>query len=467
MEQTYHDFLARKAITAPACGFAPVLPMPAAIKAFQSDIVTWACRRGRAAIFAGTGLGKTLMELTWAANVAAKTGGRVLVLTPLAVAEQTVNEAAKFGIDGVAYAADESEITTPIVVTNYDRRDKFDIADFVGVVCDESGILKDHASKTRMELTEACREVPYLLCGSATPAPNDWTELGQHSEFLGVMSAKEMLAMFFVHDGAVRANTDGEDWRLKEHAKHDFWRWVASWSVMIRHPRDLGYDDVGYDLPDLRMHQITVAANATAADGMLFALEAQTLQERLSVRRETIAERVAAAARIVAEHPGDPWLVWCNLNAEADALAAAIPGAVNVQGGDKPDVKARNLLGFCRRDPLILVSKPSIAGRGMNWQHCHRMVFVGLNDSFEQLFQAVRRCWRFGQSKPVDCYLIASNLEGAVVANLTAKERKYEEMAAAMAAHMVDLNSSALRGGRNVVSVYDPKEAMRVPTWLM
>ena len=464
--EEYDAFLASKAFMAPAMGFDPVIPMPKAMKPFQVDIVTWACRRGRAAIFAGTGLGKTLMELTWAANVAAKTGGQVLIFTPLAVAEQTVKEAKKFGIKGVAYAADEGQIKTPITITNYDRRDKFDLSQFAGIILDESGIIKDHDSRTRTDLTDACRETPYLLCGSATPAPNDWTELGQHSEFLGVMNAKEMLAMFFVHDGAVRANTDGDDWRLKSHAKADFWRWVASWAVMIRHPRDLGYDDAGYDLPPLNMHQITVRSEGKAPEGMLFAMEANTLQERIAVRKSSISDRVAAAADVVATRPDEPWLIWCNLNAEADAIKAAIAGAVNVQGSDKPEFKAKTLLGFCDGNPRVLLSKPSIAGWGMNWQHCRSMVFVGLNDSFEQLFQAVRRCWRFGQTQAVDCYLIASDLEGAVVANLQAKERKYEEMAAAMVSNMTDLTKANLVGGRRAVTVYNPTKEMKVPTWL-
>lgn len=466
MTVNYADFIANKIKAVPPSGFDPILPMPAATKPFQADIITWACRRGRAAVFAGTGLGKTLMELSWASNVAAKTGGQVLIFTPLAVAEQTVQEAIKFGIDGVSYAPDENSIKTAITVTNYDRREKFDLSQFAGVVLDESGIIKDHDSKTRTDLTEACRETPYLFCGSATPAPNDWTELGQHSEFLGVMNAKEMLAMFFVHDGAVRANAGEDDWRLKGHAQADFWRWVSSWAVMIRHPRDLGYEDAGYDLPPLRMHQITVQSSVEAADGMLFAMEANTLKERIAARKNTVSERVDAASKIVATAPDEPWLVWCNLNAEADAIARAIPGAVNVQGSDKPEFKTANLLGFCHRSPQIMVSKPSIAGRGMNWQHCNRMIFVGLNDSFESLFQAVRRCWRFGQSNPVDCYLIASDLEGAVVANLQAKERKYEEMAAAMADHMKDLCARQLRGGRQSASTYEPNIKMRVPKWL-
>jgi hypothetical protein len=462
----YLTFLDQKVRMAPAVGFDPVDSlMPAAIKPFQRDIVTWACRRGRAAVFAGTGLGKTIQELTWAQQVAEHTGGRILLFTPLAVAEQTVAEAAKFGIEGVAYAKDEASISTPIVVTNYDRRQHFDPADFAGVVLDESGIIKDHDSRTRNDLTEACRDVPYLLCGSATPAPNDWTELGQHAEFLNVMSAKEMLAMFFVHDGAVRANAE-EEWRLKRHAAADFWRWVASWSVMIRHPRDLGYDEPGYDLPPLDMRQVTVKASMAPAGGMLFPMQANTMQERLAARRDSIAERVAEAARLVAEAPDEPWLIWCNLNAEADALVKAIPGAVNVQGSDAPELKSKRLLGFARGEPRIMVSKPSIAGRGMNWQHCSRMIFVGLNDSFEQLFQAVRRCWRFGQSKPVTAYLIASDMEGAVVANLRAKEAKYEAMAEAMVEHMRDLSTAAVRGGRVSTSTYSPTQTMEVPTWL-
>jgi hypothetical protein len=462
----YLTFLDQKVRMAPAVGFDPVDSlMPAAIKPFQRDIVTWACRRGRAAVFAGTGLGKTIQELTWAQQVTEHTGGRVLLFTPLAVAEQTVAEDAKFGIDGVAYAKDEASISTPIVVTNYDRRQHFDPADFAGVVLDESGIIKDHDSRTRNDLTEACRDVPYLLCGSATPAPNDWTELGQHAEFLNVMSAKELLAVSFFHDGAVRANAE-EEWRLKRHAAADFWRWVASWSVMIRHPRDLGYDEPGYDLPPLDMRQVTVKASMAPAGGMLFPMQANTMQERLAARRDSIAERVAEAARLVAEAPDQPWLIWCNLNAEADALVKAIPGAVNVQGSDAPELKSKRLLGFARGEPRIMVSKPSIAGRGMNWQHCSRMIFVGLNDSFEQLFQAVRRCWRFGQSKPVTAYLIASDMEGAVVANLRAKEAKYEAMAEAMVEHMRDLSTAAVRGGRVSASTYSPTQTMEVPTWL-
>jgi hypothetical protein len=462
---SYADFIARKSQCAPPVGFEPNDGLPHAMKPFQRDITTWACRRGRAAIFAGTGLGKSLMEEAWASQVARHTGGEVLIFTPLAVAEQMVHEARKFGLLGVAYARDEASISSPIVITNYDRRDKFDLSRFAGVVLDESGIIKDHDSKTRIELTEGCRDTPYLLCGSATPAPNDWTELGQHSEFLGVMSAKEMLAMYFVHEGSVRANAE-EDWRLKRHAERDFWQWVASWSVMIQHPRDLGYDDPGYDLPPLHLRQVEVAVDMGPTGEMLFPMQAATLQERIAARRDSIAERVDAAAEIVRSLPSEPWLIWCNLNAEAAALAKAIPGAVNVQGSDPAEVKARHLLGFTRGEPRVLISKPSIAGRGMNWQHCANMVFVGLNDSFEQWFQAIRRCWRFGQSRDVTAYMIASEMEGAVVANLRAKERKYQAMAAAMVEHMKDLSAANVRGGRVASSPYNPTKPMELPSWL-
>ena len=465
---SYSEFLARKAIVAPPSGFEPDMRlMPPAIKQFQRDIVTWACRRGRSAVFAGTGLGKTIQELSWLRQAVDHTGGQALLFAPLAVAEQIVqSEAPKFGFgDEVAYAADEGSISAPITVTNYERMDKFDLSQFAAIGLDESGRIKSHDSRTRLELTEACKETPYLLCASATPAPNDWTELGQHSEFLGVLSAKEMLATFFVHEGSVRANAE-EDWRLKRHAQDDFWRWVSSWAVMIRHPRDLGYEEPGYDLPPLHIRQITVDVDAKPLDGMLFAMEARTLQERLGARRNSIPDRVAATAALVAAEPEEQWLIWAGLNDEADALCRAIPRAVNVQGSDSVDFKVKNLLGFTRGDPWVLVSKPSIAGHGMNFQNCKRMAFCGLNDSFEQLFQAIRRCWRFGQTEEVHAYMIASSLEGAVVANLQAKERKYEQMAAAMQTHMKDLCAENVRGAARRKTPYEPKIKMELPRWL-
>ena len=464
----YLQFLKTKAIFAPPSGLLEIPALPAAMKPFQQALTTWALRRGRAALFEGTGLGKTLQQLSWARIVADHEDGPILILTPLAVAEQTVAEAAKFKIDGVGYAADPTRVTTDIIVTNYERFEKFDIEKFAGVVLDESGIIKSHDGKTRALLTEACAEIPWRLCCTATPAPNDYAELGQHSEFLGIMTAKEMLSMFFVHDGSIRANDDsaGSDgWRLKRHAEQDFWRWLASWAAVVRHPRDLGFDDSDYDLLPLNLHQTNVAAEYKPTAGQLFPFMASTLSERIGVRRDTVDARVAAAVDIVNQEPNQPWLIWCNLNSEADAIEDAIPSALQVAGRHSTEIKVERLLGFKKNRPPILISKPSLAGHGMNWQHCRKMVFVGLTDSFEQIYQAIRRCWRFGQTRSVDAYFIASELEGNVVANIRRKEVAFNKMQEAMAGHMRDLMHEQILG-QTKEEPYNPTQKMRVPRWL-
>ncbi len=451
----YSDFLARKAITAPAAGIASPPALSGHLFPFQADIVRWGLRRGRAAIFAGTGLGKTAMQLEWAHRVAAHTRGPVLVLAPLAVAQQTIAEGARWGIP-VAYAADATESTpTGITITNYDRLDKFAGLPWAGVVLDESSILKAYDGKTRTAILEEFRRTPFKLACTATPAPNDYMELGNHAEFLGVMTRAEMLSMFFVHDGG-----DTSEWRLKGHAEADYWRWVCSWAVMIRMPSDLGYEDGGYVLPPLEMHQHTVAATADQARkaGRLFADEARTLVERRDARKASIAERVAIAARLVNES-GEPWLVWCNLNAEGDALAAAIPDAVQVAGSDSPEDKTARMLGFAAGKHRVLISKPSICGYGMNWQHCPNVAFVGLSDSWEQFYQAVRRCWRFGQTRPVHCHVITAETEGAVVANIQRKEEQAEAMVNEMVRNMADITSEEIRGAARESSAYQTDRA--------
>lgn len=467
MTDAYRAFLEAKAIAAPSNGF-HVEPdaLPRALKPFQRDITGWSLRRGRAALFEGTGLGKTLQELSWAQAVHEETHRPVLAFTPLAVAEQMVLEAQKFDIDGVAYAAHQDEANSPVVVTNYDRAHLFDLSRFGGIVFDESSIFKAHDGKTRADLTERSAEVPFILPATATPAPNDWTEIGQHAELLGVMSAKEMLATFFVHDGANRADGEGDGWRLKRHAEADFWRWVASWSVMIRSPADLGYDEPGYVLPPLRKHQITVPVDYAPGGGMLFPMAARTLQERIAARKESLPRRVAAAADIVRQAPDRPWVLWCDLNAESEALVRAVKGAVQITGADDREDKRAKMLAFARGEIDVLVTKPSIAGFGMNWQHCCNTAFVGLNDSFEQVYQAVRRFWRFGQSNPVDVYMIASEIEGAVVANQERKERDFDRMQSAMAEHMRDLTRQAVRGGRVQASDFNPQIPMELPSWM-
>jgi hypothetical protein len=469
----YEEFLARKSPADKPSGLTVVPDLFAivpTIKGFQEAMTAWALRRGRAAIFAGTGLGKTLMQLLWAYVVAMVTGRPILILCPLAVAEQTIAEALKWGIPGVGYAADQSEVgNLLIVVTNYERFEKFDIDYFIGIVLDESGIIKSHDGKTRQLLTEACRDIPWKLCCSATPAPNDYTELGQHAEFLGVMDAKEMLAMFFVHDGSIRAGdaTQGHDgWRMKRHAASAFWRWLASWSVMVRHPRDLGFDEPGYDLPPLNLHQVTVAAEYQPTSGSLFPVMASTLSERIGVRRDTADVRVAKAVEIVMREPDEAWLIWCNLNSEADAMEKALPQALQVAGRHTNEIKVSRLLGFKEGKPLHLISKPSIAGHGMNYQHCARNVAVGLTDSFEQIYQMVRRSWRFGQTRPVDVYFIASELEGNVVANLKQKELAFDLMLDSMSVHMRDLMRENVIGGRNASVSRQPEMEMELPGWL-
>lgn len=471
MDERYLRFLAGKAPFDRSSGLREIPELPLSMKPFQQALTGWALRRGRAAIFAGTGLGKTLMQLAWADAVVGHEDASVLVLTPLAVAEQTVAEAEKFGISGVAYAADQRSASTRIVISNYERFDKFDIDRYVGIVLDESGIIKSHDGKTRRLLTDVCAEMRWRLCCTATPAPNDYTEFGQHSEFLGVMTAAEMLAMFFVHDGSIRADdhSQGVDgWRLKGHARAEFWRWLASWGAVVRSPSDLGFREAGYDLPPLSIEQVTVPALAKSPPpGMLFSIDAGlTLGERITARKDTASVRVRAAVEIVRREPDEPWLVWCNLNSEADEIERLLPSALQVAGRHDVGVKVERLLGFKSGRPPILVSKPSLAGHGMNWQHCARMVFVGLTDSFEQVYQAIRRCWRFGQERPVKVYMVASESEGAVVANLRRKEVAFEEMLDAMGEHVRDLVRENVVGGRNVSIAYDPQISMEIPSWL-
>jgi hypothetical protein len=484
MSEAYEDFLARKALRVPATGMRrhEIPRLSPHLRQFQRVIVEWALRRGRAAAFCDTGLGKTIMQLSWAQAVRRHTDGRVLILTPLAVAEQTVQEAAKFGIGGVSYASSGIFAKHDIVITNYDRLHRFDPDDYAGIVLDEASIIKSHDSKMRAQLTEVFRDTPWKLECSATPAPNDFKELGNHAEFIGAMTEKEMLSMFFVHDGSIRANTDdrnrtaGSDgWRLKRHAEQDFWRWLASWAVVIRNPRDLGpeFAEDGYDLVPIRHHQITVSAvyqpragSDVLPQGSLFPLEARTMRERLSVRKDSIDGRVTAAADLVRSGSG-PWIIWCNLNKEADAINDAIPGSVEVRGSDDPEEKKRNLLSFCQGKIPVLVSKASIAGFGLNMQVCSSMIFVGLNDSFEQLYQAKRRCWRYGQTRPVDVYMIASELEGAVVANLERKEHDFETMQDALVGHMrALLRDELLSDNRRERDEYAPAKQMEMPAWL-
>lgn len=484
----YSDFIVRKSHSAPAVGFSPPQLAPHLFD-FQRDIVAWALRKGRAAIFADCGMGKTPMQLEWASRVAEHSGGRVLILAPLAVSQQTIAEGAKFGTE-VHYAHNADEMgDARIVVTNYERLDRFRPEDFAGVVLDESSILKAFDGKTRTEIIQSFSATPYRLACTATPAPNDFMELGNHAEFLGVMTRPEMLSMYFVHDGG-----STQDWRIKGHAEDAFWRWVCSWAVMLRRPSDLGYDDDGFVLPALNIEEHVVPVNHAEAHaaGTLFKMEAVTLDEQRAARRATIEARVAKCAGIVAA-TDRPFLVWCELNAEGDALEKAIPGAVQVAGSDDADFKVaavewfvgslclcqskyRSRVGVAggaectcghRAGKRVLISKPSMFGMGLNLQVCADMAFVGLSHSYEQWYQAVRRCWRFGQTREVTAHAIIAETEGRVAANLRRKEADAARMAESMVAHMRDIQNAEVRATSRMFSDYRATDRLRVPRWLV
>lgn len=434
----YEEFLLAKARRVDAAGFdvqpADINP---ALFDFQREIVRWAVKKGRAAIFADTGLGKTLQQCEWARLVAEHTGGRVLIAAPLCVSQQTVEEAAKFGIT-VRHVRDQSQVGDGICITNYEMLHHFDPAAFAGVVLDESSILKNQTGKTRQMIIDMFSRTPYRLSCTATPSPNDFMELGNQAEFLGVMSAVEMFAMYFIHDGG-----DTSKWRLKGHGKTRFWEWLASWAVCIKSPADLGFDGSRYALPPLVMHDHII--DSQPLDGQLFTGIAQTLSERRQAKRASIHDRVDAVASMVnASH--EEWIVWCHLNDESAMLAKAIPDAVEVYGSLDPAEKERRIMAFTHGEARVLISKPSISGWGMNWQHCRNMAFVGLGDSFEAFYQAVRRCYRFGQGRAVHVHIIYSEAEGAIKANLERKYRQASEMSADMVEHMRTIMQREIKG---------------------
>src|SRR6185312_6168040 len=397
-QDSYREFLQSKQIFHPDAGIdVPKSKLSRKLFPFQRDIVHWALRKGRAAIFADCGLGKTLMQLEWARRI----DGPVLFLAPLAVNGQTVWEAHDKLHMTVFNARKECEESK--VITNYEMMQHFNPHRYKGVVLDESSILKNFDGKFRNQIIESFRPIPYKLACTATPSPNDIMELGNHSEFLGNLSRTEMLSTFFVHDGG-----ETSKWRLKGHAQKDFWKWVCTWAVMLRKPSDLGYSDEGFILPELRIHEIVVDCDDkavmeddTTGQVTMFPGDARTLGERRAARSETVEERAQKVAELGREFPDDQFLVWCNLNKESTA-ATKLLDAVEITGSDSPEFKETEILAFANGKTKRLVSKPSICGLGMNLQSCHRVAFLGLSDSYESYYQAVRRVWRFGQKHPVD-----------------------------------------------------------------
>ena len=443
---SYEDFVRSKRRAEVATGHSPGA-LNANLFDFQRTIVSWAVRRGRAAIFADTGLGKTLMQLAWAHEVSEHTGGTVLVLAPLAVSEQTIDQGAKFGIEVKRVPKGESVDGPGIWITNYERIDSIDFGSLAGLVLDESSILKSHDGKTRTKIIEQSQSVPYRLSCTATPSPNDFDELGNQCEFLGVMTRNEMLATYFVNDTG-----DTGTWILKGWGASRFWEWMGSWAVVLRSPSDLGFDGSRYELPPLEYFEHVVETEPLGDD--LFSRPAMTLTERRKAQRNSIEARCKALADVVNADKSEPWLIWCHLNDEAEMLVNLIDGAVNVQGSDSPEYKAKNLLGFAHGEIRVLVSKPKIAGFGMNWQHCARMAFVGLDDSFEKFYQAVRRCYRFGQKRSVQVHLFTAENEGQILANLKRKELANNELSTNMVGFMKDIMNKELQGTTNIIDEY-------------
>jgi hypothetical protein len=454
---TYQSFLKSKAITAPAVGFEPCEDLlPTQLFDFQRDCVKWASRRGRAALFEDCGLGKTPQQLAWADQVSSQ-DHNVLILAPLCVTQQTVKEGQKFGIT-VHPCNEQADVQCGINITNYEKLHRFVPEAFGGIVLDESSILKSYDGKTRTQIIESFVRTPYKLACTATPAPNDFMELGNHAEFLGVMSRVEMLATFFVHDGG-----DTSKWRLKGHAESEFWKWLCSWAVNIRKPSDLGYADGGFQLPPLNLIEHVVESKQ-AMTGYLFTLPASTLAERRDARRASIGDRVSECCGLINT---EKWAIWCELNDEQDELEKAFgKNCVSIRGTTSDEDRIKFEREWREGSIQILISKPSIFGFGMNWQHCQNVVFLGISDSYETFYQAVRRFWRFGQTKPVNAHIIISELEGAVLANIKRKEADARRLADEMIRHMADISSVAIKGSVRETEEYNPRKKMKLPAFI-
>jgi len=455
MREDYQAFLERKSQVGGDHGFEPS-ELPSFLFDFQRDLLVWALRKGRAAIFADCGLGKSPIELVWADQVCRHTGGKVLLITFLAVTAQMEREAEKFGIqvtrskDGTAYPG--------ITVTNYESLHNFNHADFVGCVCDESSILKSFSGVRKQEITAFMRKMKYRLLATATAAPNDYIELGTSSEALGYLGHMDMLNRFFKNDlnnsSTGRYRGQVAKWRLKGHAELPFWRWVCSWARAVRKPSDLGFDDERFVLPDLIENQ-HVVETAAALDGMLFVLPAADMAEERAELRMTISERCAKVAELV-DHD-EPALVWCHGNDEGDMLQKMIPGSVQVSGKDSDDAKESKLMGFSDGDFRVLITKPKIGAWGLNFQHCNRITFFPTH-SFEQYYQCIRRCWRFGQKRPVYVDIVTTEGQDRVLKNMQRKQKQADQMFLNLVSHMRDGMGLQIEKG-NIDSI-------EVPSWL-
>lgn len=484
--KTYEEFLASKRIEDVVCGFkVPPAELNQNLFPFQRAIVGWALQRGRAGIFASTGLGKALMALEWANQVHKFTGKSVIIVTPLAVAEQTKREGIKFGIqskvirqtsdifssgeddedvdyEALAKAAgisvtklDETDkAATGINICNYEVLKNIDCREFVGVALDEASILKNYSGTVRSMIIDTFCKTPYRLSLSATPAPNDYMELGNQSQFLGILSYHEMLSMFFVHDSG-----ETQKWRLKGHAREEFWKWMCSWAVNIRKPSDLGYEDDGYNLPTLTIHTEIIPTELEKKERL-------SLQDASKLRRSTIDLKVAKCKEIVERYPDDYWLIWCGLNEESKKLTKEIAGAIELTGSETVKKKEEKLLGFQEQKFKRMVSKCEIAGFGLNYQHCSKQVFCGMDFSFESEYQAIRRSWRFGQKNPVDVWIVVTDAEAPILTNIQSKEDAFHDMFLNMAANMKEESKREIEQATKLEDSYNAVKNMVLPAFL-
>jgi hypothetical protein len=459
----YLELIDAKRIAFIPRGIADLPALSPALKDHQRHAVDFALRAGCAALFLDTGLGKTLCALEWGRVVVEHTGRPVLMLAPLAVAAQHEREAVKFGIDAKSIREPDQIDGARIYITNYDRMSKFDPDQFSGVILDESSIIKSFSGQTTRALIAAFKHTPFRLCCTATPAPNDHAELGQHSEFLGVMSQSQMLTRWFIHDSA-----DTGTWKMKGHAVKDFWNWVASWARCVSKPSDLGFSDDGYNLPALNMQRHIVEADRSIDTGAekdgqarLFRMPDTSATSIHREKRMTTDARADVIAALVAKEPDEAWVIWCDTDYEADALASRIPGAVEVRGSMSPELKEANLTAFSTGQARVIITKPSIAGFGLNWQHAARMAFVGLSFSYESFYQAVRRCWRFGQARPVDVHVACADTEESIWQIVSRKAGDHNAMKTEMTAAMS-------RASRSVPeqAPYQPAKPLNLPKWI-
>ena len=459
----YHRMIASKRIAAVPTGIRRTPELNPAMFDYQAACTQFALRAGRSALFLDTGMGKSLCALDWGRCVVEETNKPVLMLAPLGVVHQHLAEAEKFGIEAKISRTGVPPTSPHIVITNYDRLERFEPDNYGGVILDESSVLKSFSSVTTKKLTQAFAQTPFRLACSATPAPNDHTELGTHSEFLSVLPLSQMLVRWFLHDSA-----DTETWRLKGHAVRDFWDWVASWARCLSKPSDLGYSDDGFEMPPLNVHKHIVEADRSEDAGAekdgqfrLFRLPDTSATSIHKEKRLTKEKRAEKIAELIAREPDEAWIIWVDTDYDADAIKALIPNANEVRGSMSPDVKEDRLNSFTNGQSKIMLTKASIAGFGLNWQHCARMAFMGLSFSYENYYQAIRRCWRFRQKRAVEVHIVCADTEASIWDVVSRKSGDHDRMKREMSAAMARAHQS-----HEVLATYNPELEAALPKWL-